>query len=152
MASLYGVASGGGLAGAGTNVDSNRKSVFDATAVDYYGSKPLTMFTVDFIAAVNGETGSNEAIEAVVKIIEKYATIVIRGALFDTNTQMCFAIETPNETADWGGPDDSIAATTLVEYIEDEVQALGNLSGASVEPIFNFSSVTLTVKTTFELA
>lgn len=149
MASLYGVAIGGGLTG---NIDDNKKSVYDTTLVDYYGSKPLTMFTVDFIAAVNGETGANEAIDTVVRIIQKYATIVIRGALFDTNTQMCFAIETPNETADWGGPDDSISANTLVEYIEDEIQALGDLTGETEAPIFNFSSVTLTVKTTFQLA
>jgi hypothetical protein len=149
MASLYGVAIGGGLVG---NVDTNKKSVYDATAVDYYGNKPLTMFTIDFIAAVNAQTGANQAIDTVFKIIQKYATVVIRGALFDTNTQMCVAIETPNESADWGGPDDSIAATTLVEYIEDEIQALGDLTGASVAPIFDFSSVTLTVKTTFQLA
>lgn len=149
MASLYGVALGAGLVG---NVDTNKKSVYDATAVDYYGNKPLTMFTIDFIAAVNAQTGANQAIDTVFKIIEKYATIVIRGALFDTNTQMCVAIETPNETADWGGPDDSIAANTLIEYIEDEIQALGDLSLETEAPIFDFSSVTLTVKTTFQLA
>lgn len=149
MPSLYGQAIGGGLSG---NIDTNKKSVYDTTAVDYYGNKPLTMFTIDFVAAVDAQTGANQAIDTVFKIIEKYATIVIRGALFDTNSQMCVAIETPNETADWGGPDDSIAATTLVAYIEDEVQALGDLSLASEAPIFDFSSVTLTVKTTFELA
>jgi hypothetical protein len=149
MADLYGVAIGGGLTG---NVDSNKKSVFSTTAVDYYGNKPLTMFTIDFVAAVNAQTGANQAIDTVFKIIQKYATVVIRGALFDTNTQMCMAIETPNESADWGGPDDSIAATTLVEYIEDEIQALGDLTGETSAPIFDFSSVTLTVKTTFQLA
>jgi hypothetical protein len=149
MADLYGVAIGGGLTG---NVDANKKSVFSATAVDYYGNKPLTMFTIDFVAAVNAQTGANQAIDTVFKIIQKYATVVIRGALFDTNTQMCMAIETPNESADWGGPDDSIAATTLVEYIEDEIQALGDLTGETSAPIFDFSSVTLTVKTTFQLA
>lgn len=149
MASLYGVAIGAGLTG---NIDANKKSVYDITAVDFYGNKPLTIFTIDFVAAVNEQTGANQAIDTVIKIIQKYATVVIRGALFDTNTQMCVAIETPNESADWGGPDDSIAATTLVEYIEDEIQALGNLTGASSAPIFNFSSVTCTVKTTFELA
>jgi hypothetical protein len=152
MADLYGLSSGGGLTGAGATIDFNKKSVYDATAVDYYGNKPLTMFTIDFVAAVNTQTGANQAIDTVMKIIQKYATVVIRGALFDTNTQMCVAIETPNETADWGGPDDSIAATTLVEYIEDEIQALGDLTGETSAPIFDFSSVTLTVKTTFQLA
>lgn len=149
MASLYGVAIGGGLTG---NVDTNKKSVYDSTVVDYYSNKPLTMFTIDFVAAVNAQTGANQAIDTVLKIVQKYATIVIRGALFDTNTQMCLAIETPNESADWGGPDDSISATTLVEYIEDEIQDLGDLTGAVAAPIFDFSSVTLTVKTTFQLA
>lgn len=149
MASLYGQAIGGGLVG---NIDTNKKAVYDATAVDYYGNKPLTMFTIDFIAAVDAQTGANQAIDTVMKIIQKYATVVIRGALFDTNTQMCVAIETPNETADWGGPNDGISSNTLIEYIEDEIQALGDLTGETLAPIFDFSSVTLTIKTTFQLA
>jgi hypothetical protein len=109
------------------------------------GNKDLTMFTVDFDAAANAETGANEAIQAVVEIIGKYATIVIRGALFDTNTQMCFAVETPNDSEDWDGA----GAETLVEQIEDEIIALGATYGNNN---FDMTAVTCTVKTTFQLA
>jgi hypothetical protein len=142
MADLLTATIGGGSS---TLVAENRKSVYDATTVDYVGNKPLTMFTVDFVAAANAETGANEAIQAVVEIIGKYATIVIRGALFDTNTQMCFAVETPNDTQDWDGA----GAETLVEQIEDEIQALGATYGNNN---FDMTAVTCTVKTTFELA
>jgi len=126
-------------------VAENRLSVEDATVVDYMGNKDLTMFTVDFDSAANAETGANEAIQAVVDIIGKYATIVIRGALFDSNTQMCFAVETPNDSLDWDGA----GAETLVEQIEDEIIALGASYGNNN---FDMTAVTCTVKTTFQLA
>lgn len=123
-------------------VAENRKSVFDATAIDFYGNKPLTFFVVDFVAAANAETGANEAIQAVIEIIQKYATIVIRGDLFDTNTQMAFAIETPNLTENWDGD----GAETLVEQIEDEIIALGATYGNNN---FDMTAVTCEVKTSF---
>jgi hypothetical protein len=142
MADLLTATIGGGSS---ILVTENRKSVFDATAVDFYGNKPLTFFTVDFVAAANAEIGSNEAIQAVIEIIQKYATIVIRGALFDTNTQMCFAIETPNDTLNWDGA----GAETLVEQIEDEIIALGATYGNNS---FDMTAVTCTVKTGFQFA
>jgi len=142
MANLLTTTIGGGSA---VLVAENRKSVADATVVDYMGNKDLTMFTVDFDSAANAETGANEAIQAVVEIIGKYATIVIRGALFDTNTQMCFAVETPNDSEDWDGA----GAETLVEQIEDEIIALGATYGNNN---FDMTAVTCTVKTTFQLA
>jgi len=142
MADLLTATIGGGSS---VLVAANRNSVEDVTTVDYMGNKDLTMFTVDFVAAANAETGANEAIQAVVEIIGKYATIVIRGALFDTNTQMCFAVETPNDTQDWDGA----GAETLVEQIEDEIQALGATYGNNN---FDMTAVTCTVKTTFQLA
>jgi hypothetical protein len=142
MADLLTATIGGGSS---VLVAENRKSVNDATVVDYMGNKDLTMFTVDFDAAANAETGANEAIQAVVEIIGKYATIVIRGALFDTNTQMCFAVETPNDSEDWDGA----GAETLVEQIEDEIIALGATYGNNN---FDMTAVTCTVKTTFQLA
>jgi len=141
MADLLTATIGGGSS---VLVAENRKSVNDATVVDYMGNKDLTMFTVDFDAAANAETGANEAIQAVVEIIGKYATIVIRGALFDTNTQMCFAVETPNDSEDWDGA----GAETLVEQIEDEIIALGATYGNNN---FDMTAVTCTVKTTFQL-
>jgi hypothetical protein len=142
MADLLTATIGGGSS---VLVAENRKSVNDATVVDYMGNKDLTMFTVDFDSAANAETGANEAIQAVVEIIGKYATIVIRGALFDTNTQMCFAVETPNDSEDWDGA----GAETLVEQIEDEIIALGATYGNNN---FDMTAVTCTVKTTFQLA
>lgn len=142
MADLLTATIGGGSS---VLVAANRNSVEDVTTVDYMGNKDLTMFTVDFVAAANAETGANEAIQAVVEIIGKYATIVIRGALFDSNTQMCFAVETPNDSLDWDGA----GAETLVEQIEDEIIALGATYGNNN---FDMTAVTCTVKTTFQLA
>ena len=142
MADLLTATIGGGSS---TLVAENRLSVEDATVVDYMGNKDLTMFTVDFVAAANAETGANEAIQGVIESIGKYATIVIRGALFDTNTQMCFAVETPNDSLDWDGA----GAETLVEQIEDEIQALGATYGNNN---FDMTAVTCTVKTDFQLA
>ena len=145
MADLLTATIGGGSS---VLVAENRKSVADATVVDYMGNKDLTMFTVDFDSAVNAETGANEAIQAVVEIIGKYATIVIRGALFDSNTQMCFAVEMPNDSQDWDS-DPSETEVALVEQIEDEIIALGATYGNNN---FDMTAVTCTVKTTFQLA
>ena len=148
MADLTQTTIGGGSA---ILVAENRKSAYDVTAVDYYGNKPLTMFEVACGSAVNGQADSGEAIEVIMRTIQKYATVVIRGALYNTNQNFCVAIETPNDSQDWGGPDDSINATTLVEYIEEELKALGDLSGATPNQI-NYANLTCTVKTTFQLA
>jgi len=131
--------------GSSVLVAENRKSVTDATTVEYNGNKALTMFTVDFDADASAELGTNEAIQAVVEIIGKYATIVIRGALFDSDTQMCFAVEQSNDSLDYDGA----GAETLVEQIEDEIIALGATYGNNN---FDMTAVTCTVKTTFELA
>ena len=142
MADLLTATIGGGSS---VLVAENRKPAASVSTIDYAGNKDLTLFEVDFGAAANAEVGANEAIQAVVEIIGKYATIVIRGALFDTNTQMCFAVETPNDSLDWDGA----GAETLVEQIEDEIQALGATYGNNN---FDMTAVTCTVKTTFQLA
>ena len=139
MADLLTTTIGGGSA---LLVTENRKPAADLTAIDYAGNKDLTLFVVDFKQTVVAETGANEAIQAVIEIIGKYATIVIRGDLFDTNTQMAFAIETPNDTQDWDGA----GAETLVEQIEDEIQALGATYGNNNFPM---NAVTCEVKTSF---
>ena len=131
-------------AGTSIQIDANRKVVSDLTVIDFYGNKPLTFFTIDFAAAANGETNENEAIKAALDIVQKYATIVIRGDLFDTNTQMCLAIETANLTQDWDGN----GAETLVEQIEDEIIALGATYGNNS---FDMTAVTCTVKTSLAL-
>jgi hypothetical protein len=144
MADLTQTTIGGGSA---LLVAENRKSAYDVTAVDYYSNKPLTMFEVACGAAVNGQADSGEAIEVIMRTIQKYATVVIRGALYNTNQNFCVAIETPNDTQDWDGA----GAETLVEQIEDELVALGDLSGGTPNQI-DYSGLTCTVKTTFQLA
>jgi len=144
MADLTQTTIGGGSA---LLVAENRKSAYDVTAVDYYGNKPLTMFEVACGSAVNGQADSGEAIEVIMRTIQKYATVVIRGALYNTNENFCVAIETPNDSQDWDGA----GAETLVEQIEDELIALGDLSSATPNQI-DYSGVTCTVKTTFQLA
>ena len=144
MADLLTATIGGGSS---VLVTENRKPAADVTAIDYAGNKDLTLFVVDFKQTVAAETGANEAIQAVVDIIGKYATIVIRGDLFDSNTQMAFAIETANETADWDSDDAAVTADqTLVEQIEDEIQALGATYGNNSFPM---NAVTCEVKTSF---
>jgi len=144
MADLTQTTIGGGSA---LLVAENRKSAYDVTAVDYYGNKPLTMFEVACGSAVNGQADSGEAIEVIMRTIQKYATVVIRGALYNTNQNFCVAIETPNDTQDWDGA----GAETLVEQIEDELIALGDKTGATPNQI-NYANLTCTVKTTFQLA
>ena len=139
MADLLTATIGGGSS---VLVTENRKPAADLTAIDYAGNKDLTLFVVDFKQTVAAETGANEAIQAVIDIIGKYATIVIRGDLFDSNTQMAFAIETANDSEDWDGA----GAETLVEQIEDEIQALGGTYGNNTFPM---NAVTCEVKTSF---
>ena len=112
------------------------------TGIDFCGNKPLTFFVVDFKQTVAAEVGANEAIQAVIEIIQKYATIVIRGDLFDSNTQMAFAVETANDSEDWDGA----GAETLVEQIEDEIITLGATYGNNSFPM---NAVTCEVKTSF---
>ena len=144
MADLLTTTIGGGSS---LLVAENRKPAADVTAIDYAGNKDLTLFVVDFKQAANAEVGPNEAIQAVIEIIGKYATIVIRGDLFDSNTQMAFAVETANETADWDSDNGDVTASqTLVEQIEDEIQALGATYGNNNFPM---NAVTCEVKTSF---
>jgi hypothetical protein len=112
------------------------------TDIDFMGNKPLTFFVVDFKQTVAAEVGANEAIQAAIDIIQKYATIVIRGDLFDSNTQMAFAVETANDSEDWDGA----GAETLVEQIEDEIITLGATYGNNSFPM---NAVTCEVKTSF---
>ena len=112
------------------------------TDIDFMGNKPLTFFVVDFKQTVAAEVGANEAIQAAIEIIQKSATIVIRGDLFDSNTQMAFAVETANDSEDWDGA----GAETLVEQIEDEIITLGATYGNNSFPM---NAVTCEVKTSF---
>ena len=114
----------------------------DATSIEYNGSKELTMFEVDFGAAVNTKTGPESTIAKVVDKISSIATIVIRGDLHSTNQVMTFAIEQQNTTDTFDGTN----SETLVAHIEDEIQALGTVDS------INLASATVTPKTSFNLA
>ena len=113
--------------GSSVKVAENRKPYADMTAIHYNGNKNLTVFEVACGAAVNAQTGSGLAIESIMRIIEKYATVVIRGALYGTNQKFTVAIEQPNDSLDYDGA----GAETIVEQIEDEIIALTDLSAAT---------------------
>lgn len=119
--------------------------VINVSTISYNGNKPLTLFEVDFGTAVNAQTAPGKAIDKVIGIVSKYATIVIRGDLHSTNQVMAFAVEQTNESLDWDGA----GAETLVEQIEDEIIALTDLSGSGE---INYTGVTATVKTSFNFA
>jgi hypothetical protein len=129
--------------GAGNSI--NLPDSTNLTKIHYNGNKPLTIFELDFGAAVTTQLSPNEAIAKCINIIQKYATIVIRGDLHSTNQVMAFAVEQVDESLNWDGN----GAETLVEQIEDEIIALGNLSGSGE---INYTSVTCTVKTSFNFA
>ena len=150
MADLLTTTIGGGSS---VLVAQNRNAVSAAdgvqpeiTDIDFVGTKPLTILLIDFGANATAEVGANETIQAVFEIIQKYATIVIRGDLFDTGSQMAVLIETPNETADWNS--DS-SATTLAANIQNEVQALGAGYGNNS---FGANAITVTVKTSINIS
>ena len=118
------------------------------TDIDFVGTKPLTILLIDFVADATAEVGANETIQAVFEIIGKYATIVIRGDLFDTGSQMAVFIETPNITDDWDS-NVSTANTTLAAQIQTEVQALGAGFGNNS---FGANAITVTVKTSLNIS
>jgi len=117
----------------------------DLTAIEYNGMKALTWFEVDFGAAADAEPGPNEAVQAVLDICNKYATVVIRGDLHATNQKMMIAVEQSNASLDYDGG----GAETLVEQIEDEIIALGATYGNNN---FDMTAVTCTVKTSLDFA
>ena len=97
-----------------------------ATAVPFENvGKDLTIFTVDYVNAVNGSAGPNGAQAAVLNTIQQMHTVLVAGPLGNSNTEQTFIIEGPLFT-----PTNS---TTL----QAQLQALGtvdsvDLSGATV--------------------
>ena len=147
MADLTNVATGL-LDGSGDPilVGQNYVSVVDPTAIKFYGTKPMTIFTVDFGADASEEVGVSQAIGTVIRIIQNYCTIVIRGDLVSNQT-MTFFVEIANDSQDWDN-DSGTADTTLVAQIEDDVVALGDTSGAGG---WDFTAVTCTAVTSLDL-
>jgi hypothetical protein len=144
MPSLYGV-DAAGLDN--IKVDQNHRSVVDATVIKYYGTKPMTVFTVDFGADASEEVGFGQAISEVIRVIQKYCIIVIRGDLV-SDEKMTFFVEHANDSLDWDKDADT-ATKTLVEQIEADVVALGDLSG---DDGWDFTAVTCTLVISLEIA
>ena len=97
-----------------------------ATAVPFENvGKDLTIFTVDYVNAVNGSAGPNGAQAAVLNTIQQMHTVLVAGPLGNSNTEQTFIIEGPLFTPTSG--------TTL----QAQIRALGtvdsvDLSGATV--------------------
>ena len=141
MADLFGIEAGGLP---GVFVDANYVSTLDVEAIKYYGTKPMTIFTVDFGGDASEEVGVGQAIDEVVRVIQKFCTIVIRGNL-SNDEKMTFFVEIANDEIDWNNDD---TATTLVDQIEADVIALGDTSG---DDGWDFTGVTCTLVTDLAL-
>ena len=91
--------------------------------------KDVTMFTVDYINAVNGSAGPEGAQAAVLNTIQQMHTILLAGPLGNTNTEQTFAIEGPLFTPQGGST------------LQAQLQALGTVDGVDL------SSTTVNAKT-----
>lgn len=116
--------------------------VIDTASIEYYGSKPLTIFEVDFGAAVNTKTGAESTIAKVIEKISEHCTIVLRSELHTTNQVMTFFVEHTNNADTYDGTN----SETFVTYLQTEIVALGIVDS------INLASATATVKTTLNIA
>ena len=85
--------------------------------------KPVQLFTIDYINAINGSAGPLGAQKAVLDTIMNTATIIMAGPLGNSNTEQTFMTE----------GEDSVVVATL----QAAIRALGtvdsvDLSGATV--------------------
>jgi hypothetical protein len=127
-------------------VGQNYVSVVDVDAIKFYGTKPMTIFTVDFGADASEEVGTGQAIGTVIRVIQNYCTIVIRGDLVG-DEKMTFFVEIANDSQDWDN-DSGTADTSLVDQIEVDIIALGDTSG---DGGWDFTAVTCTAVTSLAL-
>ena len=114
----------------------------DIASIQYFGTKDLTVFELDFGAAVNTKTGPESAIAKAVEKIAQHCTILIRSELHSTNQVMTFFIEHGNQTDTYDGTN----SETFVEYLATELVALG------VVDSINFAASSCAVKTTLNVA
>ena len=114
----------------------------DIASIQYLGTKDLTVFELDFGAAVNTKTGPESAITKAIEKIAQHCTILIRSELHSTNQVMTFFIEHTNQTDTYDGTN----SETFVEYLATELVALG------VVDSINFASSSCAVKTTLNVA
>jgi hypothetical protein len=114
----------------------------DIASIQYLGTKELTVFELDFGAAVNTKTGPESAIAKAIEKIAQHCTILLRSELHSTNQVMTFFIEHPNTTDTYDGTN----AETFVVFLASELVALGIVDGV------NFAGSSCTVKTTLNIA
>jgi hypothetical protein len=101
-----------------------------ATTVPFENvGKDLTIFTVDYINAVNGSAGPEGAQAAVLNTIQQMHTILVAGPLGNSNTEQTFIIEGPLFTPTGGST------------LQAQLQALGTVDGVDL------SSTTVNAKT-----
>jgi hypothetical protein len=117
-------------------------SAVDITTLKYFGSTPLTVFEVDFGAAVNAKTGPTSTIAKVIEKISQHCTIAIRSELHSTNQVMTFFVEHTNNADTYDGSN----SETFVTFLQTEIVALGTVDS------INLASATATVKTTLNIA
>ena len=114
----------------------------DIASIQYLGTKDLTVFELDFGAAVNTKTGPESAITKAIEKIAQHCTILIRSELHSTNQVMTFFIEHTNQTDTYDGTN----SETFVEYLATELVALGIVDS------INFAASSCAVKTTLNVA
>ena len=117
-------------------------SAVDIASIQYLGTKDLTVFELDFGAAVNAKTGPESAIAKAIEKIAQHCTILIRSELHSTNQVMTFFIEHTNQADTYDGSN----SETFVEYLATELVALGIVDS------INFASSSCAVKTTLNVA
>ena len=117
-------------------------SAVDITTLKYFGSTPLTVFEVDFGAAVNTKTGPTSTIAKVIEKISQHCTIAIRSELHSSNEVMTFFVEHTNNADTYDGSN----SETFVTFLQTEIVALGTVDS------INLGSATATVKTTLNIA
>jgi len=101
-----------------------------ATSVPFENvGKDLTIFTLDYVNAVNGSAGPEGAQAAVLNTIQQMHTILVAGPLGNSNTEQTFIIEGPLFTPTGGST------------LQAQLQALGTVDGVDL------SSTTVNAKT-----
>jgi len=127
----------------------------DGSAIKFFiGREECTIFSLDFgddlsSAGTDGVDQRNDptkALSKVLRIIADNAEVLVQGDLHSTNQVMDFIIGHHNTADTYDGTN----SETMVQNIEDQIQALGDLSGSSDDEI-DYTSVALTVKTSFNL-
>ncbi len=86
----------------------------------------ITYVEIDYLAAVNGKTGPNSTIAAVVSMLGSFGTIVYQGPLFDGNTKQIIGIE------GLVGDDEDVADFAALTVIQTALQALGTVDSINL--------------------